>query len=272
MERLTDGTREGKAHANLLLAQAFAQILDTECPAEWRTGEGVPDAQALVEILQEPGDDRRYVTVTAAEAEDLDLADAKAHLATLDGRSATTTWWLRDLFVQRYPKITPAMDRMVVRDGAVVTAGAAFAHIDLALSLVARISPRLASETAHALLIDQRPTPSVAAFTDHLHDQDRLVNDFEVWARTHLHLQVGVADAALALGVTRRTLERHVKQGLGTSPYAFLRTLRTLRTLRRVRAERAAHLRATTSLPAEDIAHRVGYRDAGSIRRLHSSR
>ncbi len=62
---------------------------------------------------------------------------------------------------------------MVVRDGATATAGAAFAHIDLALSLVPRISPRLASETE--LLIDQRHTPSVAAFTDHLHDQDRLV-------------------------------------------------------------------------------------------------
>lgn len=186
-----------------------------------------------------------------------------AEAGLLDGRSATTTWWLRDLFVQRYPKVMLDMDRMVVRDGAIVTAGAAFAHIDLAMSLVARISPRLASETARALLIDQRPTPSVAAFTDHLHDQDRLVSDFEAWARTHLHLQVGVADAALALKVTRRTLERHVREGLGTSPYAFLRALR---------AERATHLRATTSLPAEDIAHRVGYRDAGSVRRLHTGR
>lgn len=141
-----------------------------------------------------------------------------AEAGLLDGRSATTTWWLRDLFVQRYPKVMLDMDRMVVRDGAIVTAGAAFAHIDLAMSLVARISPRLASETARALLIDQRPTPSVAAFTDHLHDQDRLVSDFEAWARTHLHLQVGVADAALALKVTRRTLERHVRKGWGPLP------------------------------------------------------
>ncbi|MEU4171768.1 helix-turn-helix domain-containing protein [Streptomyces sp. NPDC026665] len=182
-----------------------------------------------------------------------------AEAGLLDGRSATTTWWLRDLFAQRYPKVALDMSRMVVRDGAVITAGAAFAHIDLALNLVSHISPRLAAETARALLIDERPTPSVSAFTDHLRGHDSLVSDFETWARAHLHHEIQVADAALALGVTRRTLERHVRERLGTSPYAFLRALR---------AERAVHLRATTSLPVEDIARRVGYRDAGSVRRL----
>ncbi|MCF3133825.1 GlxA family transcriptional regulator [Streptomyces olivochromogenes] len=186
-----------------------------------------------------------------------------AEAGLLDQRRATTTWWLRDFFRRRYPAVHLDMSRMVVRDGGVVTAGAAFAHIDLALSIVAQVSPRLAAETAGALLIDERPTPSTGVVTDYLKGHDQLVSDFEAWVRAHLHSPVGVADAALALGVTRRTLERHVRDRLSTSPYAFIRSLR---------AERAEHLRATTALPVADIAQRVGYQDATSVRRLRSGR
>ncbi|MEU6594713.1 helix-turn-helix domain-containing protein [Streptomyces sp. NPDC046881] len=186
-----------------------------------------------------------------------------AEAGLLDQRQATTTWWLSDLFRHRYPAVRLDMSRMVVSDAGVVTAGAAFAHIDLALGIVAQVSPRLAAETAGALLIEERPTPSTGAMSDHLEDHDQLTSDFEAWARAHLHSPVGVADAALALGVTRRTLERRVRDRLGTSPYAFIRSLR---------AERAEHLRVTTALPAADIARQVGYQDATTVRRLRGGR
>ncbi|MGW1070960.1 hypothetical protein ACWD4F_41505 [Streptomyces aureus] len=113
-ERLTDGTREGKAQANLLLAQAFAEILDAERPAEWRTSEGVPDVPALVEAC----DDRRYVSAKADEGEELDPADAKARLAA-HGRAVDLAmlylryWHLRpeqlEGFVADARRMTPLM-------------------------------------------------------------------------------------------------------------------------------------------------------------------
>ncbi|MFD7874287.1 GlxA family transcriptional regulator [Streptomyces sp. NPDC059766] len=186
-----------------------------------------------------------------------------AEAGLLDQRQATTTWWLAELFRHRYPAVRLDMSRMVVSDAGVVTAGAAFAHIDLALGIVAQVSPRLAAETAGALLIEERPTPSTGAMSDYLEDHDQLTSDFEAWARAHLHSPVGVADAALALGVTRRTLERRVRDRLGTSPYAFIRSLR---------AERAEHLRVTTAMPTADIARQVGYQDAATVRRLRGGR
>src|ERR1700732_692071 len=66
----------------------------------------------------------------------------------LDGHDATTSWWLAPLFRQRYSHVGLDESRMLVTSGRFVTAGAALAHVDLALGLVRRHSPGLAGPTA----------------------------------------------------------------------------------------------------------------------------
>ena len=175
------------------------------------------------------------------------LADA----GLLDGRRATTSWWLTDTFRHRYPEVELDEGSIVVRDGPITTAGAAFAHVDLALSIVRRASAALAAATAGALLIDERPSHEDVAGPG-----ASLLAELERWARTHLDADVGIADAAAALGVHRRTLERRVASEAGIGPAAVLQ---------RLRLERADHLRRTTTLRLGEIARRVGYASAESL-------
>jgi transcriptional regulator GlxA family with amidase domain len=98
-----------------------------------------------------------------------------AESGLLDRRRATTSWWPGAAFRSRYPSVVLDLDSMVVADGGIVTAGAAFAHIDLALALVRRVSPTLAGHVARLLVIDERTAQSAYLVTDHLDHNDPLV-------------------------------------------------------------------------------------------------
>src|ERR1700737_4170644 len=86
-----------------------------------------------------------------------------AEATLLDGEEATTTWWLAPLFRQRYPKVRLDESQMIVKSGKFVTAGAALSHMDLALWLIRRKSPKLAALTANYLVVDSRPSQSAYA-------------------------------------------------------------------------------------------------------------
>ena len=93
---------------------------------------------------------------------------------------------------------------------------------------------------------------------DHLRHTDELVDRFETWARGHL-ATFSVSAAARAIGASERTLERRVSRVLGKSPVAFVQDLRV---------EAARNDLETSDRGLQEIAARVGYSDAATLRML----
>jgi len=182
-----------------------------------------------------------------------------AEAALLDGEEATTTWWLSPLFRQRYPRVQLDESRIIVQSNAVVTAGAAFSHLDLALALIRRASPELANLTARYLVVDERTSQSIYSIPNHLAHADPLIQQFERWARARLAEGFSLDQAAKALATSKRTLARRMQSVLGKSPLAFVQDLRI---------ERAVHLLRTGHASVDQIAAQVGYAEGVTLRAL----
>jgi transcriptional regulator GlxA family with amidase domain len=182
-----------------------------------------------------------------------------AEASLLDGEEATTTWWLAPLFRQRYPLVRLVETRLVVQSNAVVTAGAALGHLDLALALIRRASPELASVTAKYLVADTRTTQAAYAIPSHLVHTDPLVHRFERWARQRLAEGFSLDRAASELATSKRTLARRTESVLGKSPLEFFQDLRI---------ERAVHLLETSQASVDQIAAEVGYAEGVTLRTL----
>lgn len=210
------------------------------------TVRGHPAVRVAADLLE------RGVAVAAACSGTFFLAEA----GLLDGRTATTSWWLGPAFRARYPAVDLDESRTLIVAEDVTTAGAAFAHVDLALSLVRRRSPALADLVSRYLVIGDRPAQGSVAVMSILAAANPVLAAFERHVRDHLAEPIGIAGAASALGVSERTLQRLTADTLGISPLRFVQD---------VRLDHAVVLSRTTDGSAEQIAHAVGYQNAGTL-------
>jgi transcriptional regulator GlxA family with amidase domain len=210
------------------------------------------EVRALVELIA--GYSRR-ARVAAACTGTFVLGRA----GVLDGRRATTTWWLGPTFRQQFPAVELDEAKMVVADRGVLTAGAALAHFDLALTVIRERSPDLAGLVARYLLLDERPSQAPFVAPAHIAFDDELVKRFERWVRRHLGEPFELARAARAVGASERTLQRRIRAVLGKPPIAFVQDLRL---------ERAVHMLRIGDDSIDAIASAVGYEDGSTLRTL----
>lgn len=182
-----------------------------------------------------------------------------AEAGLLEHQEATTTWWLSPLFRQRYPNVLLDESRMLVPSDVGVTAGAAMGHLDLALWLIRKASPELATVVSRYLLADIRSSQAQYIIPNHLAQADPLVQRFERWARDHLKEGFSLQEAASALATSARTLQRRCEAVLGKSPLSYFQDLRV---------ERAQSLLHGSGLDLDAIAAEVGYVDGATLRTL----
>jgi transcriptional regulator GlxA family with amidase domain len=262
--------------AGLRLAadMTFAEIEDARIKPDWIIvpGSGMvgdaeitakfacKDARALMQLLQRfhPQRERKHGAVKIGASCSSVFLLAQAGL--LGGRNATTTWWLAHLFRTRFPDVILDEAKMLVRDGPFLTAGAAYAQLDLALAVVAdTMGSTVAQTCSRYLLIDQRPSQARYMMQTHVQHSDPTVIAAERWIDAHLSTPISVATLSSELAVSCKTLSRRIAGATGVSPIKFIQRRRLMR---------ASHLIETTSHSIETIASQVGYQDGTALRKL----
>ncbi len=212
-------------------------------------------------------DVQRGIGLLAAAAERGSLLAAScsatfvlASAGVLQGRQATTTWWLARQFAERFPQVKLRVDRMVVDADKALTAGSALAHTDLMLAIVSRIaSPSLAHLVASYLVLEQRESQARYMIQESLRTQDPIVQTLERFVLANLGRQVSTEEMAHATATSPRTLARRLAEVLAMTPQRFVQ---------RLRVHHAVYLLETTQVPVEEIAVSVGYADAAAFRRI----
>lgn len=185
-----------------------------------------------------------------------------AYSGLLDGRRATTSWWLGAQFRKRFPKVELHDDQMLVDEGDVITTGGASAILDLVLRLIEQSAgASLAHATAKLLNIGQQRQSQAPYVSQAMLEKPRhsLAEKIERYLQQHLAETLTVSALASHCDTSERSLLRHFRAHYQQSPLEHIQALRV---------ERAKALMETTHLSVEEIIERCGYADVSSFRKL----
>lgn len=180
----------------------------------------------------------------------------------LEGRLATTHWFYANDFAERFPNARVDIDRLVIDDGDLITAGGLMAWTDLGLKLVDRLlGPTAMLETARFLLIDPpgREQRHYSVFSPKLRHGDEAVLKVQHWLQATGAHDSTLAEMADKAGLEPRTFLRRFHKATGLKPTEYCQHLRV---------GKAREMLETTTRPVDQIAWDVGYEDPGSFRKV----
>lgn len=183
------------------------------------------------------------------------------HAAGLaDGRRMTTSWWLAPHLQDKAPGCRVDPDFMVINDSTLTTAGAAFAHTDLMLHLLrSRLSGEVSESVAKALLLDRRQLQSPFIVPAMMVQGNELILRLTALIEACLPQHPRVKALAERVGMSERTLSRHVRKATGHS---------TQQLIQRVQLHRARALLEAGECSVEAISEQIGFHDPTALRRL----
>jgi transcriptional regulator GlxA family with amidase domain len=182
-----------------------------------------------------------------------------AHAGALDGRRATTHWaWAGEL-ARRFPAIEVDPDALFVDQGEVLTSAGLSAGIDLSLHVIrcdfgAEVGERVAR---HMVAPPHRVGGQAQFFKPELPSSSGSLEPTRRWAIERLGEPLDVAAMSRQAGVSPRTFARRFRAETGTTPLQWLLAQRVLE---------ARRLLEATDLSIEEVAWRVGFATAASLR------
>lgn len=219
-------------------------------------GEGTREQPDVVDWLR--GNARRAQRLVSVCSGAFLLAEA----GLLDGRRATTHWWLCDTLAGRFPKVDVEPEPIFVRDGEVSTSAGVTAGIDLALALVEDDLGREAALTvARYLVVFLRRPGDQSQFSAQLAGQTaqrRSLREVQRWIDEHPEADLAIPALAKRANLSPRQFARAFTGEVGTSPGRYVD---------RVRLEAARRRLEDTDAGIEETARTCGFGKPEAMRR-----
>lgn len=187
-----------------------------------------------------------------------------AAAGVLDGKRATTHWKAAPELARRHPRITVDPDVLYVDNGRVLTSAGAAAAFDLCLHLVrCDLGAEVAAAAARGTVMPLERAGGQAQFIVHpppACDAGSL-EALLAWADKNVKGDLSLAAIARRAGMSKRTLTRHFREQVGTTPAQWVA---------HARVRRAQRLLETTALSIERLAGEVGFASSAVLReRFH---
>jgi transcriptional regulator GlxA family with amidase domain len=240
---------------------------------ELRTPFG-PEAVAAADIVVVPGAEKFLEEPDSEVLDALRAAAARgARIATvcvgaftvaaaglLDGKRATTHWQWTDELARRYPAIDVDPTVLFVDNGQILTSAGMASGLDMCLHLVrSGLGAELASRTARRLVLPLWRDGGQAQYIEHPDPVDSthsLAPTIE-WMERNAAEPLGLEAIAARASMSVRSLTRHFRTHVGTTPLALLV---------RMRVDRARRLLESTELSVDRVARESGFGSEASLR------
>lgn len=178
----------------------------------------------------------------------------------LDGRHCTTHWRYTRELQETYPQARVDGDVLYVHDGNVVTGAGSAAGLDAALHLLRETyGSRVAAVTARRMVVPPHRDGGQAQFVKQAVPEcsSEAFAPLLAWAADHLDEDLSVSRLSSRVAMSPRTFARRFSEETGTTPHGWVSALRV---------RKAEELLEITDLSVDQIASRVGFGSAATLR------
>lgn len=185
-----------------------------------------------------------------------------AKTGLIQTQKMTTHWRLERDFKTRFPEITLAIDKILVNEGSIITAGGMMSWLDLGLELIAQFShPSVMRQIGKMLVVDtgQREQRYYQQFNPVFNHGDEVIVKLQQHLQRTSRLNTTITALAAFCHLTPRTFLRKFHKVTGYKPTEYIQ---------RLRIQKACELLETSHYSFEYIANQVGYEDTGACRKI----
>lgn len=184
-----------------------------------------------------------------------------AQAGLLDNKYATSHWIIEKKLKNDFPTVKLKIDKLIVEDGNIITAGGVSAYIDLCLYIIRKlISKKVSYTCANYLGVDAgRVSQQHYKNLTMIPSENNEIQKVLEYLKRDFKKSITIKDMAKLISVSERTFLRYFKHATGDLPNQYLQKLRV---------EEAKRLLLFTPDSFEYITYTVGYSNTSTFRNL----